>query len=600
MHHLRPGKRIGLAWSAVIISVIAIACGSSEPDPTSSSGNQPAPTSTSSAPATSTPITSATSAPVATAAPTRASATQAPPSSSGPSGKVTVALSGVGPDNYELYQLAWPWNDRNQFIGVYDTLFYDDRSPGASALLQPSVADWRFTADALVLTIRDDIPWHDPKYGNLTVEDVLWSMERASDPGTLWTRAEALTTNYKIDEIAQTGPNEITMPWNLRDLRWRTVPRDLTLQSKKMFDDVGAERMNLTPMGSGPFKVISHQSDDHINLEAVRDHWRETPFIEFMDILDVPEETVRVAMLGNGQADIIQMGLPSIEAVKRVSGSQLMVGPATGLSGAQIVPTGQYYQTENEAGEPTGRLPLVNLPWVGDNPATGLKVRRAMAMAIDREAIIDTILGGLGEPHYLWNLGPGHPRWTEQMQAEWGIPYDVERAKGLLAEAGYPKGFDFDYFIPSGLSSTLEQVCQSMIPMFQAIGLNPKVDTSAYSSVRPKMLARSMDMVWCWLESGWNVDPDPLYRFSTRAVWNPGIEYTEPLSFESRILSAPDSDAAWDIILGEWLPWFNDNLPTFQTVGYTSPVGVSSRVESWNMRLHSDRWPRDPWLIKLK
>ena len=485
-------------------------------------------------------------------------------------------------------------------MGIYDTLFYDDRSPGADALLNASVADWQFTADALILTIRDDVPWHDTQYGMLTVEDVLWSMERASASGTLWTRAEALTTNYKVDEISQTGPNEITMPWNMRDLRWRTVPRDLTLQSKKMFDDIGAERMNLEPMGSGPYRVTSHQSDDHINLEAVADHWRETPFVEFIDVLEVPEETIRVAMLGNGEADVIQMGLPSVDSVKRVNGAQLLVGPATGLTGAQIVPTGQYYQTVDGNGDPTDRTPLTQLPWVGEDPADGLKVRRALAMAIDRAAIVETVLGGLGQEHYLWNLGPGHPRWTDQMQEEWGIDYDVEAAKELLADAGYPNGFDFDFFIPSGLSSTLEQVCQSMIPMFQDIGLSPKVDTSAYSSVRPRMLARTMDMVWCWLESGWNVDPDPLYRFSTAAVWNPGIEYPEPMAFESRILGSTEAEDAWSIILDEWLPWFNDNLPTFQTVGYTSPVGASSKIESWDMRVHSDRWPRDPWLIKLK
>jgi hypothetical protein len=72
------------------------------------------------------------------------------------------------------------------------------------------------------------------------------------------------------------------------------------------------------------------------------------------------------------------------------------------------------------------------------------------------------------------------------------------------------------------------------------------------------------------------------------------------MDFEARILSAPTSDEAWDVILDEWLPWFNDNLPTFQTVGYTSPVGVAKTIDKWEMRVHNDRWPRDPWLIQLK
>ncbi|MDA1298008.1 MAG: hypothetical protein O3B04_08440 [Chloroflexi bacterium] len=193
----------------LLVAVVAVACGG---DDTSSTDPTVGATSTTSTQATPTQISIATSVPVATAAPTRAP-TQPPAPSDGPSGKVVAAISGIGPDQYELFQLAWPWNDRNQFMGIYDTLFYDDRSPGADALLVGSVAsNWQFTADALVLTIRDDVPWHNTKYGNLTVEDVLWSLERTSAPGTLWTRAEALTTNYKVDQITQTGPNEITLP----------------------------------------------------------------------------------------------------------------------------------------------------------------------------------------------------------------------------------------------------------------------------------------------------------------------------------------------------------------------------------------------------
>jgi len=578
----------------------AVSCGGGEETKPTSAPEAPkaAPTTP---PPTPTPFIAPTTAPAPTAAPVpTATATAAPKAPAGPAGKLTVALSSIGPANYELYQLVWPWNDRNQFMGMYDTIFYDDRREAATSLLNPSIAKgWQFTDQGLDLTIRDDIPWHDAKYGKLTVEDVLFSFERAAKDGTKWTRSEALTTNFKLAEIKQTGPNQITMPWNKRDLRWRSVPRDLTIQSKKMFVEVGEEKMNITPMGTGAYKGLEHKTGDILKLEAVEKHWRETASVKFIDVLETPEETVRLAMLKAGQADIIQMGVPSIPAVKVIQGVKMWVGPTTGLEGAQIVPSGQYYQEKKEDGSPTNRTPLTNLPWVGKTPEQGLKVRQAMAMAIDRQALIDSVLGGLGAKHYLWNLGPGHPRWNADLEKKFGIQYDQAKAKQLLSEAGYGNGFEFNFFIPSGLNSTLEQLCQAMIPMWSSIGVKASVDRSAYSAVRPKMLARTIDVVWCWQESGWSVDPDVLYRFSTRAVWNPGIEYVEPLDFESRILSQANSEESWKIITNEWLPWFQTKLPTFQTVAFTAPIAAGPRVKDWPMRVHSNRWPYDPQLIKL-
>lgn len=593
----RPTRWLLLAIAA--LAGVALACGGDAPAATTPSK---ATATTAPAPApTATPFTAPTAAPAATAAPqATATASAKPVAPVGPSGKITVALSAIGPANYELYQLVWPWNDRNQFMGMYDTIFYDDRSPGAASLLNASVAkNWQFTDQGLVLTIRTDIPWHDPKYGNLTVDDILHSFERAAKEGTKWTRAEALTSNYKVTEIKAIGPDQILMPWNKRDLRWRSIPRDMTLQSKKMFDAVGEATMNITPMGSGPYKGIEHRSGDIIKLEAVEKHWRETANVKFIDVLETPEETVRLAMLKTGQADITQMGLPSVSAVKAITGAQMLVGPVTGLDGAQIVPAGQYYQTADEKGNATNRTPLGQLPWVGKTKEDGLKVRQAMSMAIDRQAIVDSVLGGLGQKDYLWNLGPGHPRWTPELDKKFAIPYDPAAAKALLASAGFPNGFDFKFFIPSGLNSTLEQSCQAMVPMFSAIGLKATVDTSQYSAVRPTMLARTIDSVWCWQETGWSVEPDVLYRFSTRAVWNPGIEYVEPMGFESRILGQSDPEESWKIIINEWLPWFQKNLPSFQTVAFTSPIAAGPRIKGWPMRVHNGRWPMDPQLIKL-
>jgi peptide/nickel transport system substrate-binding protein len=518
---------------------------------------------------------------------------------------VTFATSDVGPINYELFVLVWPYNDRNQWLGIQDTVWYSELQ-GTGEIIKPSVASaWELKDDGIQLKIRQDVPWHDPSLGKLTVDDVLHSWDRATAEGTKWTRAEEFRTNYKVAEVKALDVETIFLPWNKRNLKWYTIPRDVTLQSKKLFDSKGADYVNVNAMGTGPFKVKEQVSDDHFYLEAVIPHWRETPKIAEFQIVEVPEEATRIAMLKTGEADSIQFGIQNMKEIKAISGVKTWSGPSLGKGGFQIAPTGQYHQKADETGKATNRVPLVALPWVGDPSIQGdmdkaRNVRMAMAMAIDRKAIIDGFLGGVGEEHYLWNMGPGHPRWTDEMTRKWAIPFDRDGARKLLAEAGYANGFEFNYFIPSGLSSTLEEVGEGIIPMWEAVGLKPKVQKAAYTAMRPKMLSREMDTVWIWIETGWNLSPiNILYRFSTRAVWNVGVEYEEVLGFEDRIFGATDEEAAWKVVIEEWLSWFHKNLPTFQTVAFEAPVIWGPRIKSWNQRWQDGRWGRDPQLIEL-
>jgi peptide/nickel transport system substrate-binding protein len=516
-----------------------------------------------------------------------------------------MAIGDVGPINYELFVLVWPYNDRNQWLGIQDTVWYTELE-GASEVLRPSVAEsWDLGEEGITVKIRQDIPWHDPSLGNLTVDDVLHSWSRATAEGTKWTRAEEFRANFDVDAMEALDAETIYVPWNERNLKWFTIPRDVTIQSKTLFDTQGADYVNTTPMGTGPFKVIEHRSDDILSLEAVVPHWRETPKIALLDVVEIPEEAIRISMLETGEADSIQFGIQNLTQVGAIERTQILSNPALGRTGFQIAMTGQYYQPTDENGNPTNRTPLTDLPWVGDpsdpqDMENALKVRRAMAMAIDRQGIIEGFLGGVGDEHYFWNMGPGHPRWTDEMQENWGIPYDPEGARALLAEAGYADGFEFDYFIPSGLSSTIEEVGEGLLPMFEDIGLRPTVQKAAYTAMRPNMLTREMNNVWIWGETGWNLDPTAvLYRFSTRAVWNVGVEYEEVLGFEDGIIGAESSEAAWDVVTGEWLPWFHENLPTFQTVSYSSPIVIGGRIKTWPQRWNDNRWGRDPQLIEL-
>ncbi len=362
---------------------LALACTSAEPTPAPTqppatqptqpaaptATARPAPTATQPAAPTAQPVATPTAQAQPTAAPTQ-------PVAGKPTGKVVMAIGDVGPINYELFVLVWPYNDRNQWLGIQDTVWYTELENG-NQVLKPSVASsWELKGDGLVLKIRQDIPWHDPALGKLTVDDVLHSWERATAEGTKWTRAEEFRTNYKVAEMKALDSETIFLPWNKRNLKWFTIPRDVTIQSKKLFDQYGADYVNTHPMGTGPFKVKEHVSDDHLYLEAVAPHWRETPKIAEFHVLEVPEEATRIAMLKTGEADSIQFGIQNLKEVKSIPGAKIWNGPTLGRGGFQIAPTGQYYQKTDEFGNPTNRVPLVEL-WppalpVDDPPPVGL------------------------------------------------------------------------------------------------------------------------------------------------------------------------------------------------------------------------------------
>lgn len=580
------GLRV-LAGVLVLAVLLVVACAKATPTAT------PKPT------ATPTPTAMATVVPTAT--PTSKPA-------EGPKGTVNVAHGNVGPSNWELYMMKWPFNDRPQFFGINETLLIDEITDKGREMFPCVAKDWELDENGVTLTLNtpDIIPWHDSKYGYVTIDDILFSFDRATAEGTRWTRAEVFRTNYKYKEIQVIDDHTILLPWNTMNLQWYQLlsSTGVTIQSKKMADDKGLDYMNLNAMGTGPMEVVDELADDHIYLEAVAPHWRETSTVARIEVIQVPEEASRFAMLETGEADIIQMGLHNMQAIDNIPGARVVTEPSLGRNGAQISLAGQYYMTEDHEGNPTDRTPLTDLPWVGDpsdpeDMANALKVRRAMAMSIDRDGLVEGVLGGNGDKHYWWNMGPGHPRWTAEMEEKYAIPYDPDEAKKLLAEAGYPSGFDFEYWIPSGLNPLLIVLGEAMIPMFQEIGLNPKVDNSAYSSIRPTMLARTIDSAWIWQEAAWNMDINSLYRFHTKPVWNAGQEYAEALDFEERILGASSVEEAWDVVSDEWIPWLYETVPMFQTVSYANPWGVGPRIKEWKLRVNTDTYPRCLWRVTL-
>jgi peptide/nickel transport system substrate-binding protein len=287
-----------------------------------------------------------------------------------------------------------------------------------------------------------------------------------------------------------------------------TAYQAVHMWSKKHFDEKGYDVAVNTAVGTGPFKVVEWVSDSHITLEpAFANHWRRTPNIARLTNREMQEASVILAALKTGEVHIGRIPLKFLgSTLKAIPGARTQ---QLGVPNLQtFIFGGNYWSTTDPA---TGKIedahgpinarkgykPDADHPWIGEwgNDASmenARKVREAMSIAIDRSTIVDKIQSGVGFPYYTnMNSHPGDAAWKD----EWKISYNPERAKALLAEAGYPNGFSFTTHVAPDREWAPE-VGIAVAQYWREIGLDVEVDSTTYLTARPKLVERSKDNPW--------------------------------------------------------------------------------------------------------
>ncbi len=271
---------------------------------------------------------------------------------------------------------------------------------------------WEFIdATRLRFELRQGVTFHDGTPFNAEAVKFTWDRAFESDPPGRWKSLAGpvagveIVDEYTVDVVAQQpyGPLLLTMTMPYTGIVSPTAVQEL------------GEDFVRAPVGTGPFTFVEWRSNDRIVLEANEDYWRGRPALDRVVFRTVPEEGARMLSLRTGEADMVLLptpsDLPALEA-----------DPDFIVEGAPGV--GVFYLAFN-----------LNRPAVSD-----VRVRHAVAHAIDRELIVEAILEGggvlatsvIGEPVF----GYKDMRLLER------YPYDVERARELLMEAGYTPGND--------------------------------------------------------------------------------------------------------------------------------------------------------------
>ena len=324
-----------------------------------------------------------------------------------------------GEMRWALYvTLAPAWFDPAEVIGVLTpfwvmTALHDAVvKPMPGNLMSPSLAEsWKVSADGRVyeFKLREGVKFHngDP----FTAEDVRWSFHRAKGAKVL---------QEKVRDVEIVGPHRVRFhlhePWPDFMTFYGTFATSAAwIAPKKYMEQVGVEGFKKHPIGVGPYKFVSHTPGVELVMEAYEGYWRKMPSVKRLVYKSVPEATTRLAMLKRGEVDLAYLlDAPQAQEVKRDPSLKLA------FSGG----IGTFYLDYLDQWDPKS-------PW------HDRRVRLAASHAMDRQALSEAETLGASRPN-----GSLIPRTFEFALPFDPHPYDPARAKQLLAEAGYPSGFD--------------------------------------------------------------------------------------------------------------------------------------------------------------
>ena len=324
-----------------------------------------------------------------------------------------------GEMRWALYvTLAPAWFDPGEVAGGFLTPFWvlyalHDAlvKPMPGNLMMPSLAEsWTVSADQRVydFKLREGLKFHngDP----FTADDVKFSFQR--------TKAKLL--HEKVKEVVVVDPHRVRFvlhePWpDFMTFYGTFVSGAAWIVPKKYVEQVGVDGFRKQPIGLGPYKFVSSTPGIELVMEAYEGYWRKMPSVKRLVFKSVPEATTRMAMLKRGEVDLAYLiDTPMALDVKKDPNLKLA------FSGG----IGTYY------------LDFFDM-WDPKSPWADKRVRLAANHAIDRKAISEAETVGASPP--TGNIVPKGFEFALPLEP---YPYDPAKAKQLLAEAGYPNGFD--------------------------------------------------------------------------------------------------------------------------------------------------------------
>lgn len=397
---------------------------------------------------------------------------------SAPKGKIVIALGG------ELSNLDPQKSSSNYqwacYRFTYDYLVRREYKEGRIQHSPMLATSWEAINDTTwIFYLRKGVKFDNGE--DFNAESVKYTIERQLDPKTKATWRSNLAF---IDKV------EILDPYTVKVITKEPAPLLITniafglaMLPPKYFKEKGDSYVALHPCGTGPFKFVRWVKDQELVLEANDNYWAGPPKIKTLVIKPIPEDSTRVAALLSGDVDIAKdIPVHLIPMVNNSGRAKVSTVPAAlGIS--------------------------IMFDTLTKGPLQDKRVRQAINYAVDKQKIIDTIMEGHGTV-LASCLSPSIVGFDPNLKP---YPYDAQKAKTLLKEAGFEGGLTLRYSTPSGRYVKDKEFAEAIAGQLAKVGITVNLQVLEWGMYMSGWNAGTLGEMFV-IGQAHNFDADPIFR----------------------------------------------------------------------------------------
>ncbi|HEY7659369.1 MAG TPA: ABC transporter substrate-binding protein [Actinomycetota bacterium] len=302
---------------------------------------------------------------------------------------------------------------------------------GDDLSLEPALAESYEATDptTYVFTLREGVTWHDGS--PLTADDVVFSIEWNRDPAN---ESQLAAFFASVDTVEATADNEVTVTLTHPDAQFQYSMAHMSgfIMNQAQLESAGETfgTPDVLPLGTGPYRLTEFVPDDHVTLERFDDYWGTPGAAQTIVIRQIPDSQTRLLAMQSGEIDgTFDVPISEVDQWEGLDGVTVITAPSNGV-----------YQLILDQETP---------------PFDDIHVRKAIALAVDREGIVQAVLNGKGaaalaiNPPGIWGGVSDEATVNEFYGTIPTYTFNLDEAQAELAQSSVPDGFDFSLPVPN-------------------------------------------------------------------------------------------------------------------------------------------------------